>query len=207
MNFHAKHFMQGTEVPDIDRLRAEEQRIVAKRRLDLELYEQEERVKRMRLENSRMNLENSRMNMDNFERLCKIMPEEDMDERDRIVMQDLRRRSLHAQTQGSTLLLEDSGSGSSGQEISIPQVAQKYKFKYHFNHAGSIGKVIRKLYIARYHEEPHKRGVTHGGKPIDENAYWEKDEDIVKAAIIKYASNATPEQIQEANALIAELLG
>jgi hypothetical protein len=198
-------FMQGVQVPDVDLLELQERRLVAKRRIDLEfkereraLVEQDERIKRMRKEN--------------FEALLQIIPPDEMDERDRVNMADMRRRFLAQQERAEIAGLIESSASSSifapkkQEEIGIPVISRKYGLKYPDAQVGNIGKLMKKLFIARHGKDPPKRRVIFQGRPCDEFAYWEADEDLMVAAITRHATNASEELLAEANQLIGSLI-
>jgi len=138
--------------------------------------------------------------LSNFRMAQEIAESMGMDERDKIYMKDLQRRvldGLYAPHTTTTLAIEDSNGGR-GREISFPQVAQKYDLKYKPIMATRIGKLAVKLYRARYNgENPPKRRVVFGGRPFDENTYYEQDEDIVRYAVMCHALNASAEDIRE----------
>ena len=192
-------FMQNVPVPSIERLEEEEQRIVARRRIDLEFKEIEARIKEQESRTKKMELDTMEHALEWFL--------EDADERDKVMAKDLKKRFLSEIYAPSPLLLTSGDHESKRQriEISIPMVAQRNGLRYTPQDAGSIGKTIRRLYEARYHKEPVKRQVIFQGKPIMENAYWSEDEDLLLAAIVRYASNATDEQKDESDELIADL--
>jgi len=141
------------------------------------------------------------MELENFRVAQEIAESMGMDERDKIYMKDLQRRVLDGlyapPTTTTTLAIEDSNGGR-GRKISFPQVAQKYDLKYKPIMATRIGKLAVKLYRARYNgENPPKRRVVFGGRPFNENTYYDQDEDIVRYAIMCLALNTSAEDIFE----------
>lgn len=198
-------FMSGTVVPDEEMLEMADRKMLAKRRLVAEVEEREHAVKRLKIENEEKEQTVKRMNIENMQRLCDFMPDEEMDERDRLMLQDMRRRFLNEQMRGQ-LTVTNGDVEPMRQEISFPQVARKYGLKYAPQSAGSIGVLMKRLYVARHLVDPPKRRATYQGRPIDENAYWDDDEDIMRAAITMYATNHADAQVTEANELITKLL-
>lgn len=194
-------FMQNTARPDIELLEREEQRLLVKRKYEMEFAEAEERIKRMRIETEELQRKN-------FEALCNLMGEDEMDDRDRINIADFKRR-FQQQNIGTAIVALESGRQITAApvappklEISIPQTARTRGLHYRPAAAGQIGKLMKQLYTARHHEEPVKRRVHYLGRPIDENAYWSEDEDLMVAAITKFATNATADQLLDAQRLI-----
>jgi hypothetical protein len=49
--------------------------------------------------------------------------------------------------------------------------------------SGKIGKAMAAKYRARHGKEPPKRRVIFQGRPINENAYFEPDVDLLREAI------------------------
>ena len=101
-------------------------------------------------------------------------------ERDRIAKGDLARRLMH----------ESSATGLT--ETSIPIVAAKMNIPYNKQlrtKAPTIGKTLKELYVKRHHKSPPKRSVAvatrTGSTIVKENCYYEKDEDLIRAAIEK----------------------
>lgn len=75
-----------------------------------------------------------------------------------------------------------------GQETGIVPVSAKLGIRVPKNMSGTVGKRLKQLYIAKYSLEPNwnsfiKRQTLFQGRPILENAYYERDEDIVEQAI------------------------
>ncbi|CAN0271706.1 unnamed protein product [Ectocarpus sp. 6 AP-2014] len=75
-----------------------------------------------------------------------------------------------------------------GHETGIVPVSAKLGIRVPKNMSGTVGKRLKQLYIAKYSLEPDwngfiKRQTLFQGRPILENAYYERDEDIVKKAI------------------------
>jgi hypothetical protein len=92
-------------------------------------------------------------------------------------------------------------------EISIPMIAQRRSLRYEDGQSSNIGKLMKKLYMARHNgQAPVKRQVDYHGRPILENAYWSEDEDLMEAAIVRHATNASDEQISISDTLIDSLL-
>lgn len=170
-------FMRDAVVPDIERLKEDEQRLLAKRRIETDLAEREERIKRMRTEN--------------FKRVLSLLRDDEMDDRDRIYMHDLKRRyidQLSGQFMGgnSPFALTSGGDekvAASREEISIPTVCQKYGYRYNPRTSAMVGRIVARLYRARHGRDPPKRRVIYQGRPIDENAYFSDDEDLLRYAI------------------------
>jgi hypothetical protein len=108
------------------------------------------------------------------------------DDRDKIRMADMARRLIDPTTitgagaEGTALAIE--GGTAAHLEISIPIVAQEMQISVGTN-SGKIGKVMAAKYRARYGKEPPKRRVIFQGRPINENAYFEPDVDLLREAI------------------------
>jgi len=137
--------------------------------------------------------------LSNFRMAQEIAESMGMDECDKIYMKDLQRRvfsGLYAPTSGQ-LAIEDSNSGR-GRLTSFPVVAQKYDLKYKQIKASAIGKLAAKLYRERYNgENPLKHRVEFRGRACDENAYYERDEDILRYAIMSHSINCSASDVQE----------
>lgn len=110
------------------------------------------------------------------------------DDRDKIRMADMARRLIDPTTitggttgTGTGALAIECGN-TTHMEISIPIMAQEMKVNVGTN-SGKIGKVMAAKYRARHGNEPPKRRVTFQGRPINENAYFEPDKDLLRAAI------------------------
>lgn len=184
-------FLANVNTPDIDALEEKERILVKRKRVYTELAEKEEKVKKMRIENM--------ISMVTF------MTEDEMDERDRINVLDLKRRFMVELTRpidGSNLL----ESGNSHKEISIPMISQKYHLKYRSETASSIGKLVANLYRRRHSKNPPKREAIFGGRPIMENAYFEEDEDLVKYAIMTFSTKCDELELDRLGATLAPLL-
>jgi hypothetical protein len=197
-----KFFMTNTHVPDIELLREDERRVLAKRRAEAELLRMEADVKKIEADAFRANAETQQLYIENFRQVENVMSAMGMDERDKILLRDASKRLLS--TGGSPLLELDAK--RSRMEISIPMIAQKHSLKYEDGKSENIGKLMKKLYMARHDEQPVKRQVDYHGRPILENAYWSDDEDLMVAAITRYAMNATDEQSTDADNLIESLV-
>jgi hypothetical protein len=202
-------FMEGVERPDVEMLEQEERKMIVRRRINIELEKLEAEANKAKEEVHRVREEVKKMRKENFESLLQIIPPDQMDERDRINMADLRRRFVGQETTSNgARLLEDSKEAKEEKlEISIPQVGRKYGMKYAHEVAGNIGKLMKKLYVARHGNEPAKRRVYMFGKPMDENSYWSDDEDLMIAAIAQYAHTRTAKQVEESARMIKSLLG
>jgi hypothetical protein len=59
----------------------------------------------------------------------------------------------------------------------------KIKIAQYENTIPKIGKVMTKLYIEKYNEDPPKTQKYCNGKLRDVNAYYKKDKDLMCAAI------------------------
>lgn len=75
-----------------------------------------------------------------------------------------------------------------GQETGIVPVSAKVGLRVPKNMSGTVGKLLKQLYIAKYSLEPNWNGFTKRqtlfqGRPVLENVYYERDEDIVERAI------------------------
>lgn len=75
-----------------------------------------------------------------------------------------------------------------GQETGIVPVSAKVGVRVPKNMSGTVGKRLKQLYIAKYSLEPNwngfiKRQTLFQGRPVLENVYYERDEDIVAQAI------------------------
>jgi hypothetical protein len=114
-----------------------------------------------------------------------------LDARDEIIMRDLAKRYLTpgviltGQAGGGTLAIAGGSEGEEPpKEISIQTVcAEIGKRLTKDGQPSAIGKVMAALYFARYNKTPPKRRVTFQNRPIDENAYWEVDTDLMTQAI------------------------
>ena len=106
------------------------------------------------------------------------------DDRDKIRMADMARRLIDTTTitEGTDVLAIEDDKPSPNMEISIPIMAQEMKVNVG-NNSGKIGKVMAAKYRARYGKEPPKRRVIFQGRPINENAYFEPDADLLREAI------------------------
>lgn len=105
------------------------------------------------------------------------------DDRDKIRMADMARRLIDPATitgAGAALAIE--GGNAAHLEISIPIVAQEMQVSIGTN-SGKIGKAMAAKYRARHGKEPPKRRVIFQGRPINENAYFEPDVDLMREAI------------------------
>lgn len=108
------------------------------------------------------------------------------DDRDKIRMADMARRLIDPTTitgagaEGTALAIE--GGNAAHLEISIPIVAQEMQINVGTN-SGKIGKAMAAKYRARHGKEPPKRRVIFQGRPINENAYFEPDVDLLREAI------------------------
>lgn len=159
--------------------------------------ERRERIKRMRLENNQLEVENYFKNMKAMTEFLGIP----MTDADRINGADLVRRANN-QTRVPTQPIASSSSqlavavpvtsmeitaqaATLGAEISIPYVCSKYKLRLSSNRHGSVGKEMARLMRIRYGSDfvNPKRSAPFQGKIIQENAYWEKDEDLLVQAI------------------------
>lgn len=104
-----------------------------------------------------------------------------LDGRDKILLKDLSKRLLNPSTilavGGSSTL---SITAPPPKEISIQVVALGLGLKVG-NHASKIGKAMARLYRAKYGKEPNKRRIIFQGRPVDENAYFETDADMMEA--------------------------
>jgi hypothetical protein len=105
------------------------------------------------------------------------------DDRDKIRMADMARRLIDPTTitgaEGTGLAIEGNAAHL---EISIPIVAQEMRINIGTN-SGKIGKAMAAKYRARHGKEPPKRRVIFQGRPINENAYFEPDVDLLREAI------------------------
>jgi len=106
-----------------------------------------------------------------------------LDGRDEIMLKDLSKRLLNP----STILARATASSTPAiaalpKEISIQIVALELGFRVG-DQASKIGKVMARLYRAKHGKEPDKRRVIFKGRPIDENAYFEPDADLMEEAI------------------------
>jgi phage anti-repressor protein len=111
-----------------------------------------------------------------------------LDAREEINLKDLAKRLLNpstilnGQAGGATLAICAGGGEEPPKEISIPIVCMQLG-KKPGKQSSKIGKVMAKKYKDKYNAEPPKRRVTFQGKPIDENAYYEADTDLMEEAI------------------------
>jgi hypothetical protein len=186
-------FMTNTNVPDIELLREDERRVIAKRRIEAE-------IQRMEADAFRVNAEAQQLCISNFRDVESVMSTLGMDARDKVLLRDASKRLLSATTGGSPL--EDKR-----MEISIPLVARKYGLQYTDGKSCNIGKLMKRLYVARHNgHDPVKRQVDYHGRPILENAYWSEDEDLMVAAITRYSVNVSDEQSCKADMLISSLI-
>jgi hypothetical protein len=115
-----------------------------------------------------------------------------LDAREEIVMRDLATRYLTpgviltGQAGGGTLAIAGGSEGAEPpKQISIQTVCAEIGKKIPDGKASAIGKVMAALYSARYNKAPPKRRVIFKNRPIDENAYWEVDTDLMTQAINK----------------------
>ena len=208
-------FLKGVDIPMMDLMEESEQRLIAKRKIETVLREDEARVAKLEFENKRMDAETKKFEWEFTQSVVQCLKTQtNGDERMKILANDLFHRQSMQLFGGSPLLLDNGDDEQQGQkskrqnrkyEIGIPLVAQKHNLKYSPSNSSGIGKMVKKLYIQRHGTPPPKRQVLFRGKPIAENAYWSDDEDIMVAAITFYASNSTEEQAQSANELIERL--
>lgn len=80
------------------------------------------------------------------------------------------------------------GAGQRGHETGIVVVAAKLRVRVPPNMSGQIGKLIKALYKQKYKlpaewDDLPKRQTLYQGRPIYENCYYARDEDIVEQAI------------------------
>ena len=68
-------------------------------------------------------------------------------------------------------------------EISIQSVCNSINVPYVPDMAATVGKEMAFRYRKKYNQDPHKRDVLFKGKLIRENAYLEKDKDMMIACI------------------------
>lgn len=109
----------------------------------------------------------------------------ELDGRDKIVLKDLTKRMLNPTSTLAHVVptnqLAVTG-GATPQEISIQIVAVELGVPV-ANHASAIGRAMARRYRERYNKEPTKRRVLYHGRPLDENAYFDTDRDLMVAAI------------------------
>jgi hypothetical protein len=96
---------------------------------------------------------------------------------------------------------------ASHREISIPTVAQKYGLRYSPAVACRIGRLAAHLYRKRHDNvEPPKRTVLFQGRPVNENAYFDDDEDIVRYAIMTHLNVRDENEYNALRSSITDLL-
>lgn len=75
-----------------------------------------------------------------------------------------------------------------GPETGIVVVSSKIGIKVPKNKSGTVGKRMKMLYIEKYSLPADwnafiKRQTLFSGRPIEENCYYQRDEDIIERAI------------------------
>lgn len=172
----------------------------AKRMLDQQL---ENEKQNMELQLVERNLELKRKRCDNLLDTYKTMQADlgvNLDDRTLIEIRDnisiISRQDLsQAVVAVATPLLADSSTptheldaAQRGQETGIVPVSAKVGVRVPKKMSGTVGKRLKQLYISKYSLEPGwngfiKRQTLFHGRPILENVYYERDEDIVEQAI------------------------
>jgi hypothetical protein len=151
-----------------------EQHRVLLRKAELDIERQE-----MELTERKQNLKRKQQELysETIAHTISVYDQVGMDERDFIWLRDMVRIS-------SRQILKTS-SDQPKRELSIPMVCQQLGLRS-CGKGGQIGKVLVKLWRAKYNKESHihppKRHTTFRGKPYLENAYYEDDRDIVEQA-------------------------
>ena len=124
------------------------------------------------------------------------------DERDKITFGDAVRRLIEQPPMSASpsLILASSpraddfsvatphcGSSIRGPEISMHSASSKFNIRIGRGKEVSVGKAMKRLYKERYGAEAAsaipKRNVPFRGSVFAENAYWQRDEDLMKLAL------------------------
>lgn len=198
-------FMQGVQVPDIDRLKEEEQRLLVKRKIESDIEEQRAKTRKIEAETLELTAKSKEAELRALTAVVDLI-NRDGDERDSIFTRDLLKRFATERFSASPPLLTNGDSHSEHYEISIPLVAQKFGLKYKPQDASAIGKQMKQLFVKRHDKEPPKRQTYFQGRPIAENAYWSDDEDLLRASIVMHAINPDPDDVIWAHKLYRETM-
>ncbi|CAB1105060.1 unnamed protein product [Ectocarpus sp. CCAP 1310/34] len=88
----------------------------------------------------------------------------------------------------STTPTHELGADQRGKETGIVVVSSKIGIRVPQNMSGTVGKMMKQMYIRKYELAPDfsgfaRRQTLFNGRPILENLYFERDEDIIEEAI------------------------
>ena len=179
-----------------------ERKVVAKQVVELSLEGERQRLEgeRQRLEGENQTLKRQRVEdlVSRYRSLEGIGVE--LDDRTKIEIRDnvsvLTKRELAIETQSTEICLTQDpktpthvlGPSQRGHETGIVVVASKMGVRVPPAMSGPIGKLMKTLYKEKYGlpgdwNDFVKRQTLFHGRPIQENCYYERDEDIVSKAI------------------------
>jgi hypothetical protein len=179
-------FLQNTDVPLQSH---DDERRVAKRTRELDLEMKEETLKRMKIETqmkldlkeetrNRMRIETESMRIETAERSLVLFKNSN----------ELKDDHMRAAASDYCIYLMRVPNSSEQESklstiIEISSVCSEMNAHFHKSMFSRVGKVMKKLYIEKYNEDPPKTQKYCNGKMRDVNAYYKKDKDLMCAAI------------------------
>lgn len=177
----------------VQQLRAGEQR--------LQVTEQQLKADEQQLHDRRVALKRKRCSdlVETYKSLRDLGAELDdrilIELRDNVTILERQDVAVNAAVAIATPLIQDSttpthslGSAERGQETGIVVVSSKIGIRVPQPMSGTVGKRMKALYIKKYSLPVHwnafiKRQTLFNGRPILENVYYERDEDVIEQAI------------------------